>query len=50
MASGFFGVTGPAHFELGLEAGAHQRVERVVLDLHQLGYSAIEVAHIRIIV
>jgi hypothetical protein len=36
MASGFFCVTGPSHFELGLEAHAHQRVERFVLDLHAM--------------
>jgi hypothetical protein len=36
MASGFFCVTRPGHFELGLEACAHQRVERCVLDLHAM--------------
>jgi hypothetical protein len=34
MASGFFGVTGPRHFELGAEARPHERVERLVLDRH----------------
>lgn len=27
-------MTGPGHFELGMEARAHQRIERLVLDLH----------------
>jgi hypothetical protein len=29
-------VTGSSHFKLGLEAHAHQRVERFVLDLHAM--------------
>jgi hypothetical protein len=29
-------VTGPRPFELGLEAHAHQRVERLVLDRHAM--------------
>jgi hypothetical protein len=37
MAAGWFGVTGPGHVERGLEAQAHQRVERFVWDLHAAG-------------
>jgi hypothetical protein len=36
MASGFFCVARSRHVELGLEAHAHQGVERFVLDLHPL--------------
>ena len=34
MAAGFFGLTEARHFELGVEARAHQAIERLVLDLH----------------
>jgi hypothetical protein len=37
MASGVFCVAWSGHFELGLEARAHQGVERFVLDLHPVG-------------
>jgi hypothetical protein len=37
MAAEFFGVARAGHFELGLEARAHQGVERLVLDLHAVG-------------
>jgi hypothetical protein len=37
MASGFFCVTGSRHLELGLEVGAHNRVERVVVDVQVIG-------------
>jgi hypothetical protein len=39
MASGFFCVRRPGHFELGLEARAHNGIERLVLDLHAVGPS-----------
>lgn len=37
MASGFFGVTGARHFELGVKARTHNGIERLVLDLHAMG-------------
>jgi hypothetical protein len=39
IGSGFFCVRGPGHFELGLEVGTYQGVERFILDLHPMRLS-----------
>jgi hypothetical protein len=37
MASRFFGVTGPGHFELGFELGAHNGVAGMRVDIQVVG-------------